>query len=419
MHRNQVLRLRITAFACLAVVGLAVNSAATAACLDENTCYGTDVLFSNTTGNLNSGFGYQALYSNELASGNTASGYSALYSNTVGTVNTASGALALYSNTLGHWNTASGAETLYSNTTGAANTAGGYRALYSNTSAYFNTATGHMALFNTTTGEINTASGASALYSNSTGYYNTATGVSALHNNTTGYYNTASGVDALSSNSTGSKNTASGVSALFNATGSRNVALGYNAGYNITTGANNIVIGAGQPGRSDDSGVIRIGTNTLQNKAFMAGIRGVTTGRANAVPVIVDANGQLGTISSSRRVKEDIQPMGSISERLLDLRPVTYRYKQAYEDGGKPLQFGLVAEEVAQVFPELVVYNEDGEPETVSYHLLATLLLNEYQKEHSASQARANELAHLKEQMTAMAAAIARLEHKQIPAMSH
>jgi hypothetical protein len=83
------------------------------------------------------------------------------------------------------------------------------------------------------------------------------------------------------------------------------------------------------------------------------------------------------------------------------------------------MQFGLVAEEVAQVFPELVVYNEDGEPETVSYHLLATLLLNEYQKEHSASQARADELAHLKDQMAAMAAAIARLEHTQGPAPGH
>jgi len=416
MQRIQKLRLRLTILTCLAIVSLAVNSVATAACLDQNTCYGTDVLFSNTTGNANSGFGHEALYFNFTASGNTASGYRALYSNTLGNWNTASGAEALYSNTSGFSNTASGNQALHSNTTGIANTASGYQALHSNSTGFHNTATGHMALFNTTTGDINTASGASALYSNSTGYYNTASGVSALHNNTTGSDNTASGVDALSSNSTGNRNTADGVSALYNATGSRNVALGYQAGYNITAGGNNIMIGALQKGRADDSGVIRIGANGFQAKAFIAGIRGVTTGRANAVPVVVDANGQLGTISSSKRFKEDIQPMGSVSERLLDLRPVTFRYKQHHEQGGNPVQFGLVAEEVAQVFPELVVYGEDGEPETVSYHLLATLLLNEFQKERTASRAQAVELAQLKEQMAAI---VDRLEHAQTVAKIH
>jgi hypothetical protein len=378
------------------VASLTFNEAATAGCTDgiNNTCYGLGVLVLNQTGALNSGFGYEALHNN-----------------TLGYWNTAVGAKALHSNTTANWNTAIGYEALFSSDGGFTNTAVGYQALRSTSTGIANTATGASALYSNTTGEINTASGASALYSNTTGYYNTASGVSALQLNTTGYDNTASGVEALYSNSTGSRNTADGASALYNATGSRNVALGYSAGYNISNGSNNIVIGAGQKGKVNDSGVIRIGNNTFQTRAFVAGIRGVTTGLANAVPVVIDANGQLGTISSSRRFKDDIQPMGSVSERLLDLRPVTFRYKQRYEDGSSPMQFGLVAEEVAQVFPELVVYGDNGEPETVSYHLLATLLLNEFQKEQSASRAQAIELARLKEQMAAMAAVIERLEH--------
>lgn len=385
MLRTHNLSVRLTALACAAIVGLAVNSKATAQCVvpsDTNTCSGTDVLSSNTTGIYNSGFGY-----------------SALFSNTEGTLNTASGAWALYRNT-----------------TGESNTATGFDALFNNTAGHSNTASGGWALFNNTTGHSNAASGVEALYYSTTGDYNTASGHRALVGNTTGDYNTASGYDALANNFTGNRNTADGAFALINATSNRNVAVGYLAGNDITTGGDNIIIGAGQKGNETDSGVIRIGTKTFQTKAFIAGIRGVTTGRANAVPVVIDANGQLGTISSSRRVKEDIQSMGSVSERLLELRPVTFRYREPDDDGGKPVQFGLVAEEVAQVFPELVVYGADGEPETVSYHLLATLLLNEFQKERVASQSRSIELAQLKEQMAAMAAVIERLEHAQLVA---
>jgi len=399
MKQSQELRVRLTVLTCLTVASLTISSVATAACVDPNTCYGSFVLDSNTSGTYNSGFGYAALTSNTTGFQNTASGHGALYQNTTGYSNTASGAFALRFNTTGYDNTASGVSALYSNTTGASNTASGASALTSNTTGYYNA-----------------ASGASALFSNTTGYENTASGVGALYQNTTGYYNTASGESALNSNTTGNRNTADGAYALVNATGHRNVALGYNAGYAITTGVDNIMIGAGQKGKAIDTGVIRIGIDTFQKKAFIAGIRGVATGLANAVPVVIDANGQLGTISSSRRVKEDIRPMGSASERLLELRPVTFRYKQPNEDGSQPVQFGLVAEEVAQVFPELVVYGGDGEPETVSYHLLATLLLNEFQKERSAAQAQATELARLKEQMAAMAVVIERLEHAQIVA---
>ncbi len=351
MQRIQNMRLRLSVLACLTAAGLAFNSAATAACVDPNTCYGTDALASVTTGSENSAFGYEALFSTTEGVGNTASGYLTLYFNTEGSENTASGYFALPYNTTGNRNTATGGGSLYYNTTGNSNTANGFVALFSND-----------------TGSHNTASGNAALYT-----------------------------------STGSYNTAVGDSALTHATGSRNVALGYNAGYAIKDGKDNIVIGTGQKGGANDSGVIRIGNSSFQTKAFMAGIRGVTTNKANAVPVLIDSNGQLGTISSSARFKEDIQPMGSVSERLFALRPVTFRYKQPYEDGSKPVQFGLVAEEVAEQFPELVVYGEDGKAETVSYHLLATLLLNELQKQHRAGEDQLARIAVLEQQATELA----------------
>ncbi len=121
-------------------------------------------------------------------------------------------------------------------------------------------------------------------------------------------------------------------------------------------------------------------------KFEIKGISGVMTGINNAVPVLIDSAGQLGTINSSRRYKEDIDNMARASDNLLSLRPVIFRYKKAIEDGDIPIQYGLIAEEVAKVFPALVVYNEHGEPETVKYHLLATLLLNELQKLRSEIQ---------------------------------
>jgi len=393
MQRVRKSRLWRSTLGCLTVASLAVSTAATADCFDPNTCYGTDALFSNTFGVGNSGFGYQALYSNTTAHGNTANGHHALYSNTTGNANTASGSAALESNTDGSFNTAVGGSALFSNTVGESNTALGAVALYSNNG-----------------GSGNTASGVEALYSSTSGNFNAATGYRALVGNTTGWYNTASGYNALASNLTGNRNTAYGASALINATGSRNVALGENAGYDVTTGRDNIIIGAGQKGKASDSGVIRIGASTLQNKTHIAGIRGVTTGKANAVPVMIDSNGQLGTISSSRRVKDDIQPMGSVSERLLDLRPVTFRYKQHYEDGSSPVQFGLVAEEVAQVFPELVVYGEGGEPETVSYHLLSTLLLNELQNERRIIKEQAESISMLQVELAKLTERLGRLE---------
>jgi hypothetical protein len=126
---------------------------------------------------------------------------------------------------------------------------------------------------------------------------------------------------------------------------------------------------------------MRIGS-TLHTRSFIAGIRGITTGNANAIPVLIDSAGQLGTVSSSRRFKEEIRDMGALTERLLELRPVVFRYKPEVQSGERPLEYGLIAEEVAEIFPDLVVYDEEGQPFTVKYHLMSSMLLNELKKQH-------------------------------------
>jgi hypothetical protein len=291
--------------------------------------------------------------------------------------------------------------------TGASNTCFGTNVLVNNTTGKDNTGIGYFALSKNIWGGGNTASGKSALQYNTTGRSNTASGFNALRNNTTGIYNTANGDSALS----------------VATTGYRNVALGWAAGNAVTTGSDNIIIGGGNQGLAADAGVIRIGASVYQKRTFIAGIRAVTTGLADAVPVLIDSKGQLGTIRSSRRFKEDIQPMGSVSERLFALRPVTFRYKQAYEDGSKPVQYGLVAEEVAEVFPELVVHGKDGKPETVAYHVLATLLLNELQKEHRVVEAlrqddevQAARMAALEQQVAVLAQAVERAGKSRVVA---
>jgi hypothetical protein len=301
-------------------------------------------------------------------------------------------------------NTAVGAGALQNNTTGSGNTATGASALLNNTTGNANTASGTFALFSNTTGGANTASGYGVLDSNTTGFNNTASGEYALNSNTTGANNTASGVEALLSNTTGSDNTASGVGALLNnTTGNSNIAIGENAGYNVSGGSYNIHIGArGVPG---DNGTIRIGTLLIglgQTSFFAAGIRGVTTGINNAVPVVIDSDGQLGTTSSSRRYKEDIQDMGDASRGLMQLRPVTFRYQKPFADGTKPVQYGLIAEEVADVFPDLVARSSDGQIETVKYQLLDSLLLNELQREARQVQQQADTIRLLESRIAAL-----------------
>ncbi|HXW71224.1 MAG TPA: tail fiber domain-containing protein [Methylocella sp.] len=361
-----------------------------------NTAIGFGALYSNTIGYFNTAIGGTALLFNTTGSLNTATGLGALYSNTTGSDNTANGGGALYSNTTGNDNTATGVSALRANTTGPGNTADGYQALYTNTTGPRNTAAGYQALYSSTNGSDNTATGYQALYSNTFGGLNTAAGVGALYSDTTGSGNMAAGYQALYENTTGGQNIAIGTEALFNnTTGDFNIVLGTVAGANIVAGIHNIEIGTSGP--ADESFIMRIGDPNTQASTFIAGIRGVTTGNSNAVAVYIDSNGQLGTINSSARFKEDIQDMGTYSRGLYNLRPVTYHYKEPAGNENKPLEFGLIAEEVAQIYPDLVVYGRDGQLETVQYHKLTPMLLNEVQRQH-------REIADLRSALAALRA---------------
>jgi Chaperone of endosialidase len=289
--------------------------------------------------------------------GNTAEGQNALLSLTTGGFNTGVGFLSLSSNTTGSFNTGVGAGTLLANV-GAGNGAGSQ-----------NTATGAGALLSNSTGADNTANGAFALFSNTTGVDNTATGSQALKSNTTGRDNTANGLNALLNNDTGDDNTANGVSALFsNTTGNGNTAIGYFAGINQTTGFNNVYIGNQMTGVAGES-----------NACYVKSIFGQTT--ASGVPVFINSNNKLGTITSSKRFKEDIKPMDKASEALFALNPVTFRYKKEVDATATP-QLGLVAEDVEKVNPDLVVRDQEGKPYSVRYDQVNAMLLNEFLKEH-------------------------------------
>lgn len=338
-----------------------------------------------------------------FATRNTAGGESALPSSTVtGSGNTAFGFGALKSTTKGDSNTAIGSLVLRLNTTGVGNTATGNSALQSNTTGNLNTAAGATALLRNNTGDDNSATGAFALQQNTTGSFNTATGSLALLRNTTANNNTATGYLALQFTKTGSNNTALGAESLRFTLGNDNTAIGSKAGFNTTTGNNSIFID--NQGFTNDSNVIRIGDT--QTKAFFQGIRGKATDVADAISVVIDSNGQLGTVSSSARYKEEIRDLGEVSNRLLELRPVKFRYKADVQKGERPVQYGLIAEEVDKVFPELVVYDEAGQPETVKYHILSTLLLNELQ----AVQARVVALEEERKEREALRARISTLE---------
>jgi Chaperone of endosialidase len=333
---------------------------------------------------------------------NTAEGDDALFSLTIGTDNTAIGFDALYSNTTGDSNTATGSLALLSNTTGIRNTANGFVALANNTTGGRNTATGRGALANNTTGSFNTADGHNALFSNSTGIQNTATGSFALIFSTTGNDNTASGYFALWNNTTGNSNTASGFNALReNTTGNSNIGLGNFAGSNLTTGNNNIDIG--NPGVAAEANTIRIGTVGTQTATYIAGIMGKTTPRGT--PVFINANGQLGTVASSARFKTEIKPIEKASEAILALKPVTFHYKKELDAEGTP-QFGLVAEDVEKVNPNLVIRDAAGKVYSVRYEAVNAMLLNEFLKEHRTVEELKKEMAVLTATVKAQASQI-------------
>jgi Chaperone of endosialidase len=285
---------------------------------------------------------------------------------------------------IGEDNSAFGHNALEFNTEGSFNTAVGAYSLQANTTGQGNTATGWSALGNNTTGEGsgNSAFGSAALYSNTSGRANTAVGGNALRENAGGKLNSAFGSAALEKNSGGEKNTALGMKALFGSTGDNNIAIGWAAGSALTTGNNNIYLGSSNG--AEESNTIHIGSN--QTKAFLAGVFGVTPG-GTASPVLVDGSGQLGTTSSSRRFKRDIHPLGSLSAKLMALKPVSFRYKRSFVHGPSSLQFGLIAEQVAKVYPNLVVYGRDGRPSAVAYQELPALLLAQAQKQQRQNNA--------------------------------
>ena len=347
--------------------------------------YGGDNFFAgrnagnlSMTGIYNAASGGYALSSNTTGKDNTASGDSALFSNTEGYENTASGSSALATNTTGNYNTASGGFALHYNTTGSDNTASGDYALFSNTTGSENTASGSLALQSNTEGYDNTAGGVFALFSNTIGVSNTASGSYALYSNTEGYYNTASGDSALTDNTIGNSNTASGSWALGQSTGDFNTAVGDSAGFGLLSGNNNIYIGAYvQTDTVTESDTIRIGNGSTST--YIAGIYGKSSTSGSAV--YVNSGGKLGTTLSSRRYKEEIQDMGDATSGLMKLRPVSFFYKPEYADGPRLRQYGLIAEEVAEVYPDLVLYNANGEPDTVYYQFVNAMLLNEVQKQ--------------------------------------
>ncbi len=354
-----------------------------------NTAEGQNALSRLTTGTYNTAIGLSSLSILTDGQLNTAVGAGSLLVNT-SDGNTAIGAGALLSNTGGNNNTAAGAFALFFNAKGVANSAFGWGALESNTDGGDNTAIGTVALQLNTAGNNNTAVGYAALENNLVGFFNTATGNGALEYNSSGSNNTAIGNGALAHNTTGGFNTAVGIEALEgNGTGNNNTALGVGAGSNVT-GATN-VIAIGTAGASVD------------NSCFIGNIRDVQTQNTDAIPVVIDSAGQLGTASSSGRFKDEIKPMDTASEAILALKPVTFQYKS--DTNSRP-QFGLIAEEVAKVNPDLVVCDKNGDVYTVRYDTVNAMLLNEFLKEHRKVERLEANAAQQQKQIDALAAGL-------------
>jgi hypothetical protein len=382
LRRSTLLCMSLT-LACFALSPRA-QAACQNGCLgNRNTALGDDALTNVTAGFDNTAVGDAALKTNSRGVGNTATGRLALSRNINGSSNTATGLAALRDNHFGQGNTATGRDSLLFNTIGNENTA-----------------TGHNALFSNLTGNNNTATGFNALNLNTTGNFNSAIGEGALHLNTSGDFNSAIGSGALVNNTIGNRNTGIGRSVLpNNTTGNFNVAVGDNAGSGVITADDVICIGHAVAGVN------------VNGTCFIGNIRGVTTQNGNALPVVIDGAGQLGTASSSQRFKHDIKPMNKTSEAILALNPVTFHYKS--DNTGTP-QFGLIAEEVAKVNPDLIVRDENGEIYTVRYDAVNAMLLNEFLKEHR----RVQELEATVAQQRKDSEATAERQQKQIEALT-
>jgi len=364
----------------------------------DNTATGSVALLNNVSGDDNTATGSTALNKHNNGDENTATGFAALFSDVSGAFNTATGSMALASQTEAFNNTATGFAAMANNLDGDDNTATGLQALVSNTHGNNNTATGTQAMFGNTTGGFNTADGWQAMANNTTSVSNVSIGFQSLFHNSTGSNNTANGSQALLSNTTSSGNTASGFQALFShTTGNFNTALGYQAGKNLTTGSNNIYIGS--PGVASESNTTRIGN--VQTKMVVAGVFGSTA--SGGVPVVINVDGHLGTMTSSARFKDEIKPMDKLSEAILALKPVTFRYKKEIDPEGIP-QFGLVAEDVQKVNPDLVVRDAKGQVYTVRYEAVTAMLLNEFLKEHPKVQEIGAAVSQLEKEMDTLTA---------------
>lgn len=378
--------------ATLPVAALAVTPPPDGGYPNENTAEGENALFSLPDG---------------APGQNTALGFNAMFNTTFGSINTAVGDKALFSNTTGPGNTAIGHQSLYSNVDGIGNVAIGLNALYANIVGFCNVAVGTDALsFNTS--NFNTAVGDLAMTASSTGDDNTAIGAKAMAINS-GHDNTAVGYGALNYNGDGVGNVAVGSFAgpPYGFNGSNNILLGFGAGGDLKSGSYNIEIG--NPGAKRDEGVIRLGTEGSQKSTFVAGIR--TSPLASGVAVGISPDGQLGVRASSARFKEAIQPMDKASDVLLALKPVTFRYKKEYDPAALP-QFGLVAEEVAKVDPDLVARDAQGKPYTVRYEEVNAMLLNEFLKEHRKVEAQGGEIAELKAMVQQQAAQLQKVNDR-------
>jgi hypothetical protein len=379
-----------------------------------NTAAGAFALQANTTGFDNTSVGAYALVSNTSGSYNTATGALAMYNTTTGGGNSAFGAGALFFNSAGFLNTGAGSYALFNNTSGSNNTGLGALSMLFDTTGSYNTASGSYALYSNTIGNNMTAIGYQALYSNTTGSGNNAQGFQAMYSNTTGSNNSAIGDGALYSNTTGIGNNAVGLTSLENMTaGNRNTAVGNNAGLLLSTGSYNTYIGW-QVGPasvgSTENYVTRIGVTyadpnvNVAPTTFITGI--YTSPVAGGIPVVVNSAGQLGFAGSSERFKTDITPLGPRTGRLTELRPVSFHVKS---DPSGAIQYGLIAEEVDKVYPELVIRDKDGKIQGLRYDELAPMLLNEMQKQQQVNAEQSAKIASLEQQHADMQKQLAEL----------
>lgn len=350
-----------------------------------------------TSGNNNTAGGYAALDGLTTGANNAAFGTEALLSIYNSSDNTAIGAFSMESASYGNDNTAVGQRSLGGfnealSQAGSDNTAIGSNSMSDYYTGNYNTAVGFNSLagseLGTGTGSQNTAVGAESMPVNTSGSNNVVSGYETLFKNTTGSWNTASGFRSLYSNTTGANNTAAGISALkSNTTGSYNIAMGNSAGENLTTGSNNIEIG--NVGTASDNNVIKIGTEGVQAETFIAGIYNTSV---KGSVVMVNSSGQLGVVVSSERFKTAVEPMGSDTAKLAQLRPVTFKLKS---DATGTRQYGLIAEQVAKVYPELVIRDDQGRIDGVRYDELAPMLLNEMQRQQATIAAQNQKIASL------------------------